>query len=282
MPSQSDVMIRGLRYRIYEWGPPDAPVVLLLHGWADCALSFQFLADALDDAWRLVAPDWRGFGDSAWSGADYWFPDYLADLEALIDHCSPERQVMLLGHSMGGNVAALYAGVRPERVSRLVNLEGFGLNPPAPEQAHARYRRWLDEQRDAPGYRSYPSFEALAAQLLARDKWLRADRAAFVARAWAREVDGKVRLKADPRHKRVSPVLYRREEARDCWSRTRAPCVFGLGADTSARRVFDIDAVLGEFAECYADFRKVVIEQAGHMLHHDQPERVAALIAGAP
>jgi pimeloyl-ACP methyl ester carboxylesterase len=103
----------------------------MVHGWMDVGASYQFVVDALTtDRW-VVAPDWRGFGLTPSGGADsFWFPDYLADLDALLDLLSPDAPVDLVGHSMGGNVAMMYAGIRPERIRTLVNLEGFGLPPP--------------------------------------------------------------------------------------------------------------------------------------------------------
>ncbi len=166
-PSESLIVpIRGLRYHIRAWGPADAPPAMLLHGWMDVSASFQFLADAMRSEWRLYAPDWRGFGLTEWTTAgSYWFPDYLADLDALLAHLSPHAPVALVGHSMGGNVACLYAGVRPERVAKLANLEGFGLTSVQAEEVPPRYARWLDELREEPRFLDYESFAALAQRL---------------------------------------------------------------------------------------------------------------------
>ena len=131
-PSQSHILnVRGLRYHVRTWGDTADPKLVLLHGWMDVSASFQFLVDALRRDWYVIAPDWRGFGLSEWAPDGYWFPDYVADLDVLLRQLSPKAPVNLVGHSLGGNVAALYAGIRPARVARLVNLEGFGL-PPSP------------------------------------------------------------------------------------------------------------------------------------------------------
>ncbi len=143
------ILIRGLRYHIRHWGSSDAPLLVMLHGWMDMSASFQFMIDCLRKEWHVIAPDWRGFGLTADSGTDtYWFPDYLADLDAILEHYSSIEPVNLLGHSMGGNVACLYAGVRPDRIKSLVNLEGFGMPLTRPEQAPARYATWLQELRE--------------------------------------------------------------------------------------------------------------------------------------
>ena len=146
-PSRSEFLtIRGLRTHVRHWGREDAPKLFMAHGWMDMSASFQFVVDALRGDWHVIAHDWRGFGLTERSGSDtYWFPDYFADLEAILDHYSPGEPVNLLGHSMGGNIVSVYAGVRPERIAKLINLEGFGLPATRPEQAPGRYAKWLDE-----------------------------------------------------------------------------------------------------------------------------------------
>ena len=127
-PSRSSYLdLRGLRFHLREWGPAGAPKIFMLHGWMDVSATFQFLVDALRGDWHVIAPDWRGFGRSASAGDCYWFPDYLADLDAILAACAPAETPSLLGHSMGGNVACMYAGVRPGRVARVVALDAFGL-----------------------------------------------------------------------------------------------------------------------------------------------------------
>ena len=105
------IAVRGLAYAVRRWGPQDAPQLFLLHGWMDSSPTFQFVVDALQRDWQIIAPDWRGFGGSTWFGHPYWFPDYHADLEVLLDHYAPHGPVRLVGHSMGAAVAGVYAGL---------------------------------------------------------------------------------------------------------------------------------------------------------------------------
>ena len=180
--------MRGLDLHLTRWGPqpadPAAPV-LLLHGWADTGDTFQFMVDAFRADWPLVALDWRGFGRSEWAREGYWFPDYLADLDALLEQLSPRAPAPLIGHSMGGNIASLYAGLRPERVRCVVNLEGFGLPRTTPEQAPAQLRKWLDQVKTAPALKDYESFEQLASIIQFRYPRFTAAQSMFVAQAWA-------------------------------------------------------------------------------------------------
>lgn len=280
LSSRSEFLeIRGLRYHVRTWGRVGAPKVFLLHGWMDVSASFQFLVDALGSEWHLLAPDWRGFGLSAWSRDGYWFADYLADLEALLDHYAGGEAVNLVGHSMGGNVACLYAGVRPERLRRVVSLEGFGTPEGDPAKAPEKYAAWLDALRAPPEFKPYADLGGVADRLQKSNPRLPRERAVFLAGHWAHETADGARLRSDPRHKQPFPSVYRLAEMFSCWRRITAPVLWvdapesfapqwlGDGPDGFARRKAQ-----------FANFRHETVAEAGHMLHLDQPARVAALI----
>jgi pimeloyl-ACP methyl ester carboxylesterase len=273
--------VRGLRYHIRRWPGDASRRMVLLHGWMDVSASFQFLVDALRGDWDVYAPDWRGYGLTDWGKSDcYWFPDYIADLDLLLERIQHEMPVNLVGHSLGGNVAALYAGVRPARIRRLVNLEGFGMAATTPDQAPKRYGLWLDELHQGSGFRPYPDFGALADRLQKNNPRLARTRAEFLARHWGREMpDGRVLLRGDPAHKIVNPVLYHYEEARACWSQVSAPVLWVDAAESETLKRVGLSAE--QYAERRAAFRNlryVTVQGAGHMLHHDRPEEVARLI----
>jgi len=273
--------VRGLRYHVRHWSGDTARRMVLLHGWMDVSASFQFLVDALRADWDVYAPDWRGYGLTDWGKSDcYWFPDYVADLDLLLERVQAETPVNLVGHSLGGNVAALYAGVRPARIRRLVNLEGFGMAGTQPDQAPKRYGRWLDELHENSGFRPYPDFSALADRLQKNNPRLARDRAEFLAWHWGRETpDGRVLLRGDPAHKIVNPVLYRYEETRACWSQVTAPVLWVDAAESETlKRVGLSAAQYAERRAVFRDLKYVTVQNAGHMLHHDQPEQVASLI----
>ncbi|MGS0741595.1 alpha/beta fold hydrolase [Glaciimonas sp. GG7] len=283
--SQSDfIQVRGLRYHIRCWGHSEAPLLFMLHGWMDVSASFQFLINNLAQNWHVIAPDWRGFGLTQNSLADvYWFPDYLADLDVILRHYAGEESVNLLGHSMGGYVGSLYAGVQPQRVKKFINLEGFGPAMTAPDQAPERYAKWLNELRTVPMMYVYSSKAAVAHRLKKNNPRLSNERADFLAQHWANESSpGKWEILGDPAHKLINPVLPRVEEMLACWRQISAPVLCVEAADTDMSRwMGGKDAMRTEIdrrVACLADARLVTIADAGHMLHHDQPELLALTI----
>jgi len=279
-PSRSEfISIRGLRYHVRRWGAEDAPMLFMLHGWMDVGASFQFLVDALAGDWHVIAPDWRGFGLSEWCADGYWFADYLADLDALLDHFSPAERARLVGHSLGANVASLYAGVRPARVARVVALDGFGLPIESPDTAPDKMAKWLDALKDPPSFADYASLAAVADRLQKNNARLPRDKAEFLASHWA-AVDerGGARLVSDPRHKLPFPTVYRMEEVTAIWRRVAAPVMLVGASDSFVVKWLGGDAALRERSATFADCRLHVVADAGHMLHHDRPAAVAALI----
>ena len=284
------VPIRNVQYQLREWGDaslvtPERPLLVLTHGWMDVGASFQFIVDELarleGPVRQVVALDWRGFGGSTSGGADaFWFHDYLGDLDTVLDLLAPGAAVDLAGHSMGGNVVMSYAGARPARIRRLVNLEGFGLPESRPEQAPARLAKWLDELKEPASLRSYDSVDEVADRLRKNNPRLPADKAAWLAPHWSEQrADGRWHILGDPAHKLVNPVLYRVEEIMAGWRRIAAPVLWVEGANTDVTKFWgnrypreDFEARLAQVPHV----ERLLLEDCGHMLHHDQPAAVAA------
>jgi pimeloyl-ACP methyl ester carboxylesterase len=280
-PSESHFhAVRGLRYHVRTWGKPHHPPMFLLHGWMDVSASFQFLVDCLQRDRYVVAPDWRGFGLTEWARGGYWFPEYYADLDVLLDIYQPDTPVNLVGHSMGGNVACTYAGIRPQRVARVATLEGLGMARTGPGQAPGRLGRWLDELRAPPQFRPYRSFADVASRLKRSNPRLTDANADFLARHWARQLDGgEVVLVSDPQHKIVNPYLFRIEEMLACWRLITAPVLLVTGKHSHIPGwMKDTPGQVDERKAAFKDFREVVLDGSGHMMHHDQPQHLAELI----
>lgn len=295
-PRSTTVPVRGgLPYHVMQWGEPDghadhSPLLVMVHGWMDVGASFQFVVDALASLGsprRVVAPDWRGFGRTPAGGADcFWFPDYLADLDAMLDHFSPDAPVDLVGHSMGGNIAMMYAGVRPQRVRRLINLEGFGLPASRPAQAPGRLAQWLDEIKSLhagdKALRHYASADDVARRLMKTNPRLPADKALWLASHWAApDAQGQWHILGDAGHKVVNPQIYRVEEVLAVHQRITAPTLAVEASHNQMAQWWQGRFTLDEYHErlkAVPNLQIEVVDDAGHMLHHDQPLRVASLM----
>ena len=246
----------------------------------DVGQSYQFVVDHPPENWRMIAPDWRGFGRTGSPGADsYWFPDYLGDLDAVLHSIEPAGRHNLVGHSMGGNLVMLYAGVRADRIERLVNLEGMGMPATQPADAPSRMADWLDSLQKETGLRDYDSLQAVAERLCKNNPRLSIDKALFLAEHWSqRSASGRYVLRADPAHKRINPYLYRVDETVACWSQITAPVLLAVSEHRNERHAFTDTAEYQQRLTQVKQLTRVTVSDAGLMMHHDQPDQVAGLI----
>ncbi len=297
-PRSEFIPIRKLNYHVLVWGNTAStlPPLVLMHGWMDVAASYQFVVDMLSDAFfadrLIIAADWRGYGKTTGAPVDnYWFPDYLADLDFLLDHYSPNQAVDLIGHSMGGNVVMMYAGSRPERVRRLVNLEGFGMPVFAAEKAPSRYAQWMDElkklHRGELDLTAYDKADGVARRLMKTNPRLGRDEAGkakanWLARHWAAEnTQGKWEILGDPAHKIINANLNNVAEALALYKSITAPVLVVEASDDSLSGWWNGKYTLAEFHERLKnvpDCTIKVVQDAGHMMHHDQPLVLAKMI----
>jgi pimeloyl-ACP methyl ester carboxylesterase len=299
-----------LNRRVYlrEWGSSGAPMIVMIHGWMDTSATFQFLVDALAKEWYVVAPDLRGFGRTQFgreSVTGYWFHDYLADLDALLYFLAAENStktsqtapqvspVNLLGHSLGGNIVCIYAGIRPERIRRLISLDGFGVPRGKADQAPSKAAKWLDALRAGEVLRPYATLEAVAQRLQKNDRFLTTARAAWLAEQWTERLpDGSFLLRADPSHKLPFPTVYRLEETIAIWKKITAPTLWMGAAESQVAQWLgygrDHPDEMGreslhtpefvERLEAFASLKFEYVNDASHMLHHDRPEYVAGVV----
>jgi pimeloyl-ACP methyl ester carboxylesterase len=209
--------------------------------------------------------------------------DYLGDLDELLNQVCPGQSIDLVGHSMGGNVVMMYAGVRPERIRRLVNLEGFGMAVTRPAQAPGRIGQWLDElQTFKTGeldLKPYPDAASVAKRLMKTNKRLAQDKADWLATQWAKpDAEGQWHILGDAAHKIINPYLYRVDEVLETYKRITAPTLVVVASDNSLTDWWKGKFTLDEFHErmkVVENLQTVTIQDAGHMLHHDQAEHLA-------
>ena len=285
------IPIRNLTYHVRLWGEaqPGVPPLVMVHGWMDVAASWQFVVDAFKHDHYVIAPDWRGYGLTSGGGADnYWFADYLADLDFLLDHYSPGAPVDLVGHSMGGNVVMLYAGVRPDRIRRLINLEGFGMPATRPAQAPGRYAKWMDEvkalHRGEMALKPYDDAAGVARRLMKTNPRLSQDKADWLARHWAApNAQGQWVILGEPAHKIVNANLYQVDETLALYARITAPTLSVVASDCQLEQWWQGRYGLAEYHErlkSVPNLHHALVTDAAHMLHHDQPAQLASLIEG--
>jgi pimeloyl-ACP methyl ester carboxylesterase len=272
------VNIRGLKYHVRHWGREGAPRLFMLHGSRDLSASWQFTVDALRGDWHVIAPDWRGCGLSDWSQSElsYWFHDMIGDLHELLRHYSPEEPATILAHSKGGNITQHYAGLRPARVKKFINVEGYMIGNLDPTYSMKRLDRWLGRvEKGAPRMPRYPSLQHFLERLMKGNPRLPADRALWLAREWCEEQpDGSVLQRIDPQQKRGG--IYYFAEGLECWKRITAPVLLIEGGKSDHLK--DIHDS-GEYQLRVGTFKtRVGLEhfaEASHNVHLDEPEKLA-------
>jgi len=274
-PSIQMLSVHSGRIAVTRWGPGTGAPIVMLHGMLDCAASYQFVADCLPDDWDLAAIDWRGYGRSDDRADFYWLPDNLADLEVVLDALAPHEPARIIGHSFGGTVGSVYAGIRPERLAWLINIEGFGMAARPKTATPLRLGRWLDEVRRLAVPKTYSSLQALADRIARRHPRLPIQRAHYLAWAWAREVQGGYEIAADPKHRLVSPLRLQREELDECMAQIRCPMLLLLGAQSEFLQRDGGEAQLARWHTMIPQLQVASITGAGHMVPHEQPEALA-------
>jgi pimeloyl-ACP methyl ester carboxylesterase len=282
-PRPKRVSSFGLEIHYLEWGEPAGEPLVLVHGFLDQAHSWKFFVAELQRKVRqplwIVAPDCRGHGDSDWVGAGgyYHFPDYVFDLDGVLRALGVEH-VNLVGHSMGGTIAFLYAGAFPARVGNLVLIEGVGPPDVAFADAPARMTGWIEElhERGRKHFREYTSIEAGAHQLQQTNPRLKGEYALDLARAGMKQNDkGKWIWKFDPLHRTAAPQPFYVAQALEFFRRIECPVLIVDGEESRQTRRTDKP----QRYEALRNHRLETIARAGHMVHQDNPERLAEIVA---
>lgn len=278
MPIPTSHFFTSLRSRLHylDWGNPSAPVVILVHGGFDHARSWDWTAQALARDYHVIAPDLRGHGDSAWSSAgDYPMADFVYDLALLVDLLD-RAPVTIIGHSLGGSIGLRFAGLYPEKVRRIVAIEGLGLSPDALRQRADRqspvlWREWIEGRRARARatQRRYPTIEAAIGRMRERNEQLSVEQALHLTQHGVnRNEDGSFSWKFDPYLKDMLPGIVTDDDLPAFWREIACPTLLCLGLDSWASNPVK-DGRITHFR----DARLVEFARAGHWLHHDQFDR---------
>ena len=278
-PTSHSFISQRLRLHYCDWGNADAPPLLLLHGGRDHARSWDWVARELKDDWHIIAPDWRGHGDSAWApDGDYNTHAYVYDLAQLV-HQLKLAPVTIVAHSMGGNIALRYAGLYPGNVKKLVAIEGLGPSPRMLAEREKtdfaeRERQWIDAKRAAAARqpKRYATLEDAFARMHQENGFLSEEQARHLTiHGTHRNEDGSYSWKFDnylhlPWAHDTAPG-----QVAELWRRITCPTLLMYGAKSWASNPVDDGRI-----EHFSTARVVTFENAGHWLHHDQFDRFMA------
>ena len=255
------------------WGDPRHPPMLALHGWLDNAGSFDALAPRLAAGHYVVALDLRGHGRSSHlpDGEWYHYVDRFDEIRAVLDHFGWDR-VDLLGHSLGGTLASLFAALYPERVSELWLIEALGPLTNAAEDALAQLRRALDQRAAYASRRPlriHANLDAAIAARVAANDLSEAAARAIVERGVTPVAGGFV-WSSDPRLTLASPVRFTEAQVLAMLAGIRAPTTVVLAEPATS---YLPSAMMEARAAQVPDIR--IVRLPGH--HHLHLEDAAAV-----
>lgn len=262
----------GLHVR--EWGDPDAPAMVLLHGLRGYSGTWRNLASALADRWRMIAFDARGRGESDWDPERNYYTDaYLNDLEAVVDALGLDRFV-LVGHSMGGTTSYCYAARHPKRLLGLVveditagsSVSGAGFERIVAEMAAlpTRFAGWTEARAYWRKLRPNVSDAAIEERLF---ESMRPDYAGAVA--WRYDAEGIAATRVNPDPARIvdlHPVI----------AAIRTPTLVIRGGRSD---FCNLDKVR-ELESANPVLTHASVANASHYVHDDAPESFMRLVEG--
>lgn len=272
-PTTHSFISQRLRLRYVDWGNPEAPPLLLLHGGRDHSRSWDWTAQELRRDWHVIAPDLRGHGDSDWSpDGDYGGLAMLYDLAQLI-HQLKLAPLTIVAHSYGGNIALRYAGVYPANVKKLVAIEGLG---PSPKMLAERFgkpiderlRGWIEAKRAVAGRtpRRYPTIEEAFKRMKEENHHLSDEQARHLTiHGASQNEDGSYTWKFDPYMRVFPPSDLPQSDIEAMWNAVACPTLLMYGEDSWASNP-EKDGRAAHFRNA----RVISFKNAGHWLHHDQ------------
>ena len=272
-PSSHIYVSQRLRLHYADWGNPEAPPLLLLHGSRDHCRNWDWVARDLCRDYHVIAPDLRGHGDSAWTNdGQYSMAAYVYDLAQLI-HQLKLAPLAIVAHSLGGNISLRYTGLYPGNVNHLVVIEGMGSMPHGPVEAQPemvvpRMVEWVDEQRklSARQPKRYATIDDAFQRMHAENKHLSEAQARHLTyHGVSQNEDGTFSWKFDNYVRSFPPNDLRPAELAYLWSRITCPTLLVYGADSWATPP-DQDGRMAHLKNARLD----IFAHAGHWVQHDR------------
>ena len=273
-PTSQSYISQRTKLNYLDWGNPDAPPLLLVHGGRDHARSWDWMAEELRRDWHVICPDLRGHGDSEWTNTGYYpLQGFVYDLAQLV-HQLELAPVTIVAHSMGGNIALRYAGMYPENVRKLVAIEGLGPSPDALAKyretpGHQHWRKWIENKRDASARqpKRYATFADALERMHAANSYLSREQAQHLTlHAVMRNEDGSFSWKFDPHLHAWPPSDLTEDDMRELWGRIACPTLLVYGDDSWASNP-EKDGRIAHFGD---NVSVSAYARAGHWVHHDR------------
>ncbi len=275
-PTSHNFFSQRLRLHYVDYGSPDKPLMVLVHGSRDHCRAWDLVAGELASNYHCIAPDLRGHGDSAWAiGCEYSMVEYVLDLAQLLRHVG-ERSMTLLGHSLGAATVLQYSGLFPETVEKVAAVEGLGPPPglDVDEAPHQRLQNWIAAMQGLASRtpRRYPSLEAACRRMHEANPNLSAELAEHLTiHGTMRMEDGTYTWKFDNYVRTFAPYAYDREGTQRLWRRITCPVFLARGKDSWSQNPVDDGR-----ADNFTNYRYREFERAGHWVHHDRFEAFMA------
>ena len=283
-PTSHSYFSQRLRLHYVDWGNPEGPPMILIHGGRDHCRNWDWIAEHFKDEYHIIAPDLRGHGDSQWViGSSYNQIDYVYDIAQLLNQKNMTPCVVI-GHSLGGSISLLYTALHPQNVSKLIAIEGMG---PPPSMLEERLNKPLDERlhdwmKDLRGLsarqvRRYDTLEDAYERMQSENPHLSESQARHLTIHGSNQnEDGTYSWKFDNYVRAFPPTGLPMEEVWKLYGQIECPTMLVRGLESWAS-----DPVAdGRTKQFTCPLTVETFADAGHWVHHDQLDAFVKAIRG--